>query len=556
MKKLYAVLFTLSISLALPAQVVLNEIYADPSPSNSEFFELYNTSFNGNPTSMDNYTVISYFEDGNKKGFNVIDLPNISIPAHGYLVGSSSIPFNYQGNMGSSASDFNWNSPTLPANYGYLKRFVATGNTAPDGAGNYLEEALPSTGITDFFRRQVGNGASYNAFVFKNGVLINSFIGGTGGVTKMPNYITAMANFQLENVTSNGNNTYNVEWKTFDLVKPEFVTQDIGTDNGFIRKRDGMCGTWVKSSSTVQHTPKTTNGGSQMDVDGELTIDTHIYSVTDPVDKPFVVYNITNGPSNLFPVELHVYADNGSVAGELDANDTFVAANTENQLSDGPFTTYIEVNVENVLIVAKTAAGCFDQIITVRNPHVQMSVLPVKLKLFTGKGEQSSNRLEWVVASNEAVHSFEVLKSLDGKVYKPVDIVSASAKAGEAYYVYNETTTAKAYYKIKVSGKDQNVFFSPVVLVEHPGYETENKLNILQNPVQATLSIMYYATETAVQTLTIYNASGMRVHSEQIAVQKGQNKRNLVLGQKLPSGMFILEITGNGARATERFVKQ
>lgn len=397
MKYFTSLLFGLLVCLILPAQVVLNEIYADPSPGNSEFFELYNTSYSGTPASMDGYSLITYFEEGSKKGFYVIDFPDVAIAPRGYMVGTSSIPFNYQGNIAATASDFNWNSPSLSVGNGYLKKWVATGNTATDGTDNYTEETLGAN-LNDFFSRLTGNGASYNAFVFKNGVLVNCFIGGTGGATKMPEYITNMPVFRLESVTASNNNTYNIIWGTFNTTKPEFVTQDIGTDNGFIRKRDGMCGTWVKSSSTVQHTPKITNGGSQLDTDGLLTINSHIYSASNPTDPAFVVYDITAGPSDLFPVALQVFTDNGAVAGELDANDTFIETNTENSLSDGSFTTYLTSQRHDVLIVAQTASGCFDQVILVQNPKAQMTTLPVKHKLFTGKqspaGEQQVKVLQ------------------------------------------------------------------------------------------------------------------------------------------------------------------
>src|SRR5687767_9855355 len=126
------------------AQVVLNEIYADPSSGNKEFFEFYNINTSNTPASVDNYTVVSYFEEGSKKGFYVLDLPNLFVGSKGYFVGASSIPFNYQGNLNSTGADFSWNDPNLSLNYGYMKKWVSTGNSAADGNRNYDEEVLPA----------------------------------------------------------------------------------------------------------------------------------------------------------------------------------------------------------------------------------------------------------------------------------------------------------------------------------------------------------------------------------------------------------------------------
>ncbi len=554
MKQLFTILVALLTSFTISAQVVLNEIYADPSRGNNEFFELYNTSYFGSPVSLDGYTIMSYFEEGNKKGFYIIDLPNLSIAPRGYIAGSSSIPFNYQGNLGSTASDFSWNSPSLSANYGYIKKWVATGNSISDGNQNYNEEALPAD-FNDFFSRHAGNGASYNALVFKNGVLVNSFVGGTGGLTAMPDYITSMPVFQIENVTAFGNNTYGVVWGSFNSTKPEFVIQDIGTDNGFIRKRDGMCGTWEKSSSTVQHTPRVTNGGSQMDVAGLLTLDTHIYSPANDSDSAIVVYNITAGPSDLFPVELQVYADNGSVPGQLDANDISIGVNTENALSDGPFTTHFTPQRQDILVVAKTTTGCFDQIRLVRNPESVLTTLPVKLKRFTGKVANGKSMLEWVVTSNEAGKHFEIFKSSNGKEFTKVDVVFAGSDAGEAYYTYSGEISNNQFYKIKVVNKDKSSTYSPVVFIEHPQNSTADKLSILRNPVQAFLPLTYQAGETGVCTITIYNSLGLIVTSTQVTAQKGFNTFTVNLDQKITSGLYILEVIRKGRKNVERFFK-
>ena len=101
----------LLLSFQMQAQVVLNEIYADPSAGNQEFFEFYNINTSNTPASVDAYSIISYFEEGSKKGFYVLDLPNLFVASKGYFVGSSSIPFNYQGNLNATGSDFSWNDP-------------------------------------------------------------------------------------------------------------------------------------------------------------------------------------------------------------------------------------------------------------------------------------------------------------------------------------------------------------------------------------------------------------------------------------------------------------
>ena len=238
-------------SLQINAQVILNEVYSEPGVGKQEFFELYNINTSNTPSSLDGYTVVSYFEEGSKKGFYVLDLPNLFVASKGYFVGASAIPFNYQGTANSTAANFSWNDPNLPLNYGYMRKWVSNGGTASDGNNNYDLETLP-VDFNDFFSRRSGSGATYNAFVYKNGNMVNSFFGGTGGNATMPDFITDMPMFKLEVVTASNTHTHVLNFgslKNKPIESIEYVTQDIGSDNGYIKTRDGFCGTWTKSSS-------------------------------------------------------------------------------------------------------------------------------------------------------------------------------------------------------------------------------------------------------------------------------------------------------------------
>src|SRR5688500_10707749 len=174
MKKIFT-LICLSIALFsdLRSQVVLNEIYTSPGGGKSEFFELFNSGTESTPLSVDGFSIVTYFEQGSAKGFYVLDLPSLFINPRGFFVGSSSVPFNYQGTTNSSASNFSWNSPTLTSTSGYLKKWIMTGSDASDGNAFYNEATIPAN-FNDLFYDNSG-AANYSIFVFKNGVLINSF---------------------------------------------------------------------------------------------------------------------------------------------------------------------------------------------------------------------------------------------------------------------------------------------------------------------------------------------------------------------------------------------
>ncbi len=164
MKRFYLLIITTLSFFFLHAQVILNEIYCSPGAGNHEFFELYNSNSNPSPSSMDGYTIVSYFEEGAVKGFYVLDLPNLTVAPRGFFVGSSISPFNYQGENNSTNTDFSWNDlPFLASNNAYLKKWVARTLVTTDGNADYDEATVPAN-FNDLFYRNGGNGASYSVF--------------------------------------------------------------------------------------------------------------------------------------------------------------------------------------------------------------------------------------------------------------------------------------------------------------------------------------------------------------------------------------------------------
>jgi hypothetical protein len=101
------------------AQIYLNEFYVRPNATDNEYFELYNAGLT--PANVGCYSLVTFFNDGTNLGFYVVDIPNLTIPARGFLVGSSAFPtFTYQG--GSGTSNFNWNS-------GNINRYIYVGGS-------------------------------------------------------------------------------------------------------------------------------------------------------------------------------------------------------------------------------------------------------------------------------------------------------------------------------------------------------------------------------------------------------------------------------------------
>jgi hypothetical protein len=361
-----------------------------------------------------------------------------------------------------------------------------------------------------------------------------------------------MPNIRIEELTSTGSSTFNINFNAFKNKAIEFVIQDGGTDNGFIRTLDGICGTWTKSSADVNHTPGTTNG-KPVDIGGSVSV--AAFLVRDVVNKTSKInYNITSAPSNIFPIELQVYVDNGTVPGELDATDTYVESKTENQVNDGPFTTNITPYTENVLLVVKQAAGCFDKVMF--RDIVGQSTLPLTITSWHGKRVSEQMSLTWSLAENELLNSVEVERSSDGIGYSSAGLVLVTDKYGPETYFFNEKVRSsdKLLYRLKMNEKNGKFTYSKILTFDDKRVE-HYALQVIQNPVKNQLQLNYYSASQGLGTLRIYNMMGVMQQVSNINVKKGGNDLKIYLNSNLLKGIYVVEIIDPAGQTVAKFSK-
>ena len=548
--------FTLTIVLfvlfsSARSQVVLNEIYTSPGGGKHEFFELYNSGTESTPLSVDGFSIVTYFEEGSNNGFYVLDLPSLFIAPRGFFVGSSALPFSYQGTSNSTASNFNWNSPTLSVNNGYLKKWIMTGSDASDGNVSYNEAVVPAN-FNDFFNEKSNGGANYSIFVFKNGVLINSFYGGVGGSTSQPSFITSMPNLNVNNVIGGSTTPFTISFSSFTANLAEFVTPAAGTDNGFTRLKNGVCNTWDKSSSSVNHTPGTTNGSSAGGT-GTVTVSGFITRGILPATTSTVTYDITAGATTSFPVELQIYTDNGSVAGDLDALDTYINSTVQTSLTEGYSTLNFSPLTANIIVVAKTAAGCFGQVklLTVN------STLPVKLVSFNGNLKDDRINLSWTIDLNETAEKFEVEKSISNGKFSAIGTVMAVSSSGTRTYTFSDpiTSNEKVSYRLRMTDINQKPEYSKILAFNIAG-NSDVSISLMQNPVVDRLNINFQVKERETVDVRVIDMTGSIRASQRMNVQSGTNLLFMSLPTALSTGSYVVSVQHSKGMFTQKFLKR
>jgi hypothetical protein len=540
MKKFFTLCLLICIVIVSRSQAVLNEIYPQPGNGYHEFFELYNPGTTPGSENLDNYTIVTYYEEAvGKSGFYVLDMPNQTLNSQGYYVCASQSPFDIQSQTGITANS-SWNS--LPSG-GVLTKWEKSGSS-------YTSVTVPAN-LNDLFVKISGAGGVFHVFVFKNGIIVNGFIGGTNS-NVIPAYIKSMPDLFVD--MSGSSPDFTINFNTIADNSVDYISSSVGTNNGYFRSADGKCGVWLKSDSPGQHTPGQTNG-SAANAQGQLSVAAVISQyATDPA-KSLLIYNITAGPAAAFPVTVEVYSDLG-VIGELDLNDILVDSQVINDASAGSQNIILPTNDDPVIIVIRSASGCHDKIIPV---DVYLSSLPIHLVNFQGNINKANKAtLQWTIANNETVDQFEVQRSYDGNEFKTIGIVFASEKKDIEDYMFYETISSfdKIMYRLKMIGKANEVGYSKILVFQTKLTTINNNIKIIGNPVNDKLTFSYTAFVARSIDIKIYDMSGRVMMNSKLNSLEGNNIFSFTLSPALKPNLYLVEVSNGIDIQTTKFVKQ
>ncbi|MBA2250220.1 MAG: T9SS type A sorting domain-containing protein [Chitinophagaceae bacterium] len=168
-------------------------------------------------------------------------------------------------------------------------------------------------------------------------------------------------------------------------------------------------------------------------------------------------------------------------------------------------------------------------------------ILPIKDVALSGKIENDKHNLSWNIISDDPIKTIEIQSSADGTNFKSLTNVAASAKN----FLYNPFTTGNVFYRLKVTSViDQTVYSNVIVLRS------------------AALVVKPFTVSTLVHDAIVVNASEdyqfLLADMSGRIIMKGNNNAgvNRININNVPNGMYLIQMVGNTAKATERIVKQ
>jgi Secretion system C-terminal sorting domain len=178
-------------------------------------------------------------------------------------------------------------------------------------------------------------------------------------------------------------------------------------------------------------------------------------------------------------------------------------------------------------------------------------VVPVELVDFSGKRTNHISQLKWETATEINTSNFEIERSEDAQKFKSIGQVKAKGNSvTPQYYTYLDDTKVNgiAYYRLKINDLDGKITYSKVVALAD---QYADKTLVYPNPFSKKLTVQLSndVGNSEDFDLTLTDISG-RILFHQTA----QNSVDWTT-EHLPSGVYILKITGKGTAETRKLVK-
>lgn len=242
---------------------------------------------------------------------------------------------------------------------------------------------------------------------------------------------------------------------------------------------------------------------------------------------------------------------NGSLPAST-ANNTFTPTGTDELTPAGYGTVRINLtNVRNVVVRISLVNTDNNELWAVDDFGVYSTapvVLPVTLTSFSAKAQPSGVMLNWTTATEVNNAYFEVQRSADGQSFAAIGKVQGSGTTSTgATYSFSDTrpVASLTYYRLRQVDMDGTEAFSAVVTVA----AGSGKPVATFYPNPGNTSITLPNTPQDVQ-YRLYTATGRTVLAGRAA---GGTELDV---QRVPAGLYFLELITDGHQNVQRFVRQ
>ena len=181
------------------------------------------------------------------------------------------------------------------------------------------------------------------------------------------------------------------------------------------------------------------------------------------------------------------------------------------------------------------------------------ALLPVSLISFTGKKEKDAINLHWITSQEINSQSFNIERSVNSKIFSVIGNVNATHGLTGSEYTFRDADvlTAGSYlYRLKM--KDLNGSFKYSNIINFKIDDTK-KLIVVGNPFSDNLNLILNQSNGKAQ-IKLLDAAERVVYNKSVLLNINA-PITLPMQNNISRGLYVLEVTINGERFTQKVIK-
>lgn len=166
--------------------------------------------------------------------------------------------------------------------------------------------------------------------------------------------------------------------------------------------------------------------------------------------------------------------------------------------------------------------------------------LPIELLSFTAKMNDKEVELTWQTTTETNNYYFVVQRSLDGVNWISIDSVNGAGTTNSvSNYSYTDDVPlfGVSYYRLKQVDFDQKYSYSNIAVVDFDGFEI---IDLFPNPSEGNLNLSIKSSLVETVYLTVYNAIGQIITTQQKQIIKGVN--NIHIQFEGSTGKYLITV--------------
>ena len=479
---------------------------------------------------------------------------------------------------------------------------VANITVAANKLFDFGSQAISTTAGTGFVKDGVGSlalagGLYTGGFTLNNGTVIlrgvnamgaggsltinGGTIAGSNTRSLLGKYtsITVGGNFAFGSIVSPASSTANLTFDasvnlgtnnrviTLNGTGTNILSGIISSTGGGIITGTGSTGILVLSGANTYTGPTTTSGGtltlgaSNVIPNGSaITLNGGVFR-TGAFSETYSTLNLTeNSTINLDPsVQNHNFSSSDLIGWTAGKTLTIIGwSGGYNSTSGTGGKIFFGNNASGLTITQLSQIKFFNG--TVNSDALQLltgevvpsGTLPITLTSFTGKEANKSIVLNWITSSEKNNKNFEILRSVDGRIFKSIGTVNGAGDSNkELKYSFADASPYGGinYYQLKQIDFDGKNATSPTIAVDSKIAETQ--ITVYAASLKVHIGITSPNETTG--KLSLFDIGGRKIIMQNVKLNKGHN--SIELNENLNPGVHFVTLENEGKLHHLKFIR-